>query len=232
MSRHVPLLLVTAVLFLLVPGAVLRAELDEPPEALLSPTLDGDLDREIALMEDLRRGVLLAVSWIFLVVGLLLMRTRMAQAAEQPLVLINAPTNGAEVWIDRAVPVLVTARSANGVARVELWVNGHLQENRPAPQEGLTTFSTAFAWQPSRPGPYTLIARAFDDEGKRRPRGDELDELHEERLLPVLGVLRLAELAVHMDELPGAQRETSPLDPREDLSGQPPLHRVRLDQDE
>ena len=61
--------------------------------------------------------------------------------------------------------MLVTARSGNEIARVELWANGQLQENRAASQEGLTTFSTAFVWQPQRPGAYTLIARAFDARG-------------------------------------------------------------------
>ena len=110
-------------------------------------------------------ALLLLVCLVALVVGLVLTRTRMAQASEQPLVLINAPTSGAQVWIDRAAPVLVTARSGNEIARVELWANGRLQENRAVPQEGLTTFSTAFVWQPQRPGAYTLVARAFDARG-------------------------------------------------------------------
>ena len=62
--------------------------------------------------------------------------------------------------------------------------------------------------------------------------GDELDELAEERLLAVLGVVRLAELAVDRDELPGAEREAAALDPREDLAREPPLDSVGLDQDE
>ena len=72
----------------------------------------------------------------------------------------------------------------------------------------------------------------FDHERERRARRDELHQLAEERLLPVLGVVRLAELAVHMDELAGPQGETSALDAREDLAGQPSLHGVRLDQDQ
>ena len=38
-------------------------------------------------------------------------------------------------------------------------------------------------------------ALALEHERERRPRGDEVDELAEERLLAVLGVVRLAELA-------------------------------------
>src|SRR5262252_5764436 len=43
-------------------------------------------------------------------------------------------------------------------------------------------------------------ALALDDERPGRPRGDELDELAEERLLAVLGVVLLPELATGGDE--------------------------------
>ena len=51
-------------------------------------------------------------------------------------------------------------------------------------------------------------AFALDDERPRRPRGDEVDELAEERLLPVLGVVRLAELAARGEQL--ARRDVKP----------------------
>jgi hypothetical protein len=92
-----------------------------------------------------------------------LLRARVARAAEQPLVLISTPTNNSQVWMDRLTPVLVTARGS-GIARVELWANGQLLGTELG-QEGLTTFSTAFLWQPQQPGPYTLIARAFNTDG-------------------------------------------------------------------
>jgi len=64
-------------LFFLGRGGFLFAELDEPPRGTeqagfenLGEALQGDEDREI--LEDLRRGVLVSVSWIFLVVGLVL----------------------------------------------------------------------------------------------------------------------------------------------------------------
>ena len=97
-------------------------------------------------------ALLLLGCLVLLGVGLLLIRARIARAAEQPLVLINAPASGADVWMDRATPVLVTARSRSGVARVELWANGRLLENRAVPQQGLSTFSTAFVF------PFTLIS--------------------------------------------------------------------------
>ena len=105
-------------------------------------------------------ALLLLVCLIALVVGLLLARTRMAEAAEQPMVLINAPSNGAQVWMDRAAPVLVTARSRNTIARVELWANGRLQENRAVPQEGLTTLAQLLCGSLNGPAP-TLSSPAL-----------------------------------------------------------------------
>ena len=48
----------------------------------------------------------------------------------------------------------------------------------------------------------------------------------------MLRVVRLAERAIHVDELAGAEREASAFDSRKDLAGQPPPHGVRLDQDQ
>jgi hypothetical protein len=44
--------------------------------------------------------------------------------------------------------------------------------------------------------------------------------------------MRLAELAVDANQLAGAQREAAPFDAGKDLSGEPPLDGVRLDQDQ
>ena len=75
-------------------------------------------------------------------------------------------------------------------------------------------------------------ALSLDDEREGRRRGDEVDELAEERLLLVLCVVLLRQLPVDLDELPRAEREAAPLDAREDLAGEAPLHRVGLDQDQ
>ena len=66
----------------------------------------------------------------------------------------------------------------------------------------------------------------------RRAGRDEVDELAEERLLAVLGVVLLAELAARGEELALADLEAARLDPAEDLGGEPAAHRVGLDEDE
>src|SRR5262249_43167737 len=73
---------------------------------------------------------------------------------------------------------------------------------------------------------------ALDDERPGRARGDEVDELAEERLLAMLAVVRLAELAARGQELAGADREAARLDPAENLGGETAPHGVRLDQDQ
>src|SRR3954452_2621309 len=61
-------------------------------------------------------------------------------------------------------------------------------------------------------------ALAFEHERERRPRGDELDELAEERLLPVLGVVLLREVAVDLQQACGPQPEAALLEATEDLT--------------
>src|SRR6185503_11895280 len=71
---------------------------------------------------------------------------------------------------------------------------------------------------------------ALERERKRRRRGDELDQLAEKRLLGVLGVVLLRELAVDLDEPRFPDLQPAALEAREDLAGQLALHRVGLDQ--
>src|SRR6185437_16668185 len=57
-------------------------------------------------------------------------------------------------------------------------------------------------------------------------------ELTEERLLSMLGVVRLAELTRRADEARGTQHEAAPLEAREDLAGEAARDRVRLREDQ
>src|SRR5207248_670993 len=75
-------------------------------------------------------------------------------------------------------------------------------------------------------------AFALEHEGERWSRADEVDELAEERLLLVLGVVRLAELARRDEQARGAQRQAAPLEAREDLAGEAAFDRVGLREDE
>src|SRR6266480_2792020 len=90
--------------------------------------------------------------------------------------------------------------------------------------------------------PYTTLFRSRSDdrdrrltleyERERRCRGDELDELAEERLLLVLRVVLLRELAINSQKLCLAQFEPALLETLEDLASELAPDSVRLDQNE
>jgi hypothetical protein len=65
-----------------------------------------------------------------------------------------------------------------------------------------------------------------------RGPGDELDQLAEERLLRVLGVVAAGEVLVDPQLPQGDDPQALALKPPQDLAGQPPLKGVGLDQDE
>src|SRR5690349_12147398 len=73
---------------------------------------------------------------------------------------------------------------------------------------------------------------ALEDQRHQRPGGDELDELAEERLAVVLGVVALGEVLVHRHVLQRDDAQALALEAGDDLAGQPARERVRLDQDE
>src|SRR5919202_1523390 len=69
-------------------------------------------------------------------------------------------------------------------------------------------------------------------ERPRRRGGDEVHELAEKRLLAMLRVVALAEIARHAYELRRAHFEAAALDSPEDLAGEPAFDRVWLDEDQ
>src|SRR5205814_3785142 len=75
-------------------------------------------------------------------------------------------------------------------------------------------------------------AVALEDERERRPGGDEVDELAEERLLAMFRVVRLAELARRLEQSRRAQHEPAALEARDDLAREAPPDGVRLRQDQ
>jgi hypothetical protein len=86
----------------------------------------------------------------------------------RPVVLINSPGYAEQVRVGQMVTIQATAREEGKVARVELWVDGQLQEahgsNLP---EGISPFGLRTGWQPLSPGTHTLTVRAFNTQGGR-----------------------------------------------------------------
>jgi hypothetical protein len=86
----------------------------------------------------------------------------------RPLVLIRSPRYGEQVEVGQQVTVHSVARDEGKVTRVELWVDGQLQEAQTSPLPGGTSpFPLLARWQPSSPGTHALIARAFNARGVR-----------------------------------------------------------------
>ncbi len=121
-----------------------------------------------------RRTALLIVLGVFAVaaVGVLaffLLRDRAAgPTASGPSVTFDAPATGEEVPVGRPVTVRAVARGAVKVVRVEVWAGEDvLAAQESALPDGASPFPITASWEPSEAGTQTLVARAFDAEGRR-----------------------------------------------------------------
>jgi len=98
----------------------------------------------------------------------------------RPLVLIRSPRHGEQVEVGQQVTVHSVARDEGKVTRVELWVDGQLQESQTSNLPGGTSpFPLLARWQPSSPGPHTLIARAFNARGGRGQASVNVEAIEE-----------------------------------------------------
>jgi hypothetical protein len=95
----------------------------------------------------------------------------------RPVVLISSPSYGEQVQVGEMVTIQAIARDeAAGVVRIELWVNGQLEESHSSTiPGGITPFPLLANWQPVSPGTHTLIVRAFNGEGARAQASVNLD---------------------------------------------------------
>jgi hypothetical protein len=82
-----------------------------------------------------RRGVILAVSAFTVLCCLVSTAGGLAyllwpRAVARPVVLIRSPRQGEQVEVGQEVTVRSIARDASKIVRVELWVDGQLQESQ------------------------------------------------------------------------------------------------------
>lgn len=91
-----------------------------------------------------------------------------AEGSERPLVLIHSPENGAELLVGDNVLIHATARDAEGITRMEFWVDDHLEEVEVSSlDDGLNPFPMMVSWEPDREGEISLTFRAFNSRGAR-----------------------------------------------------------------
>jgi hypothetical protein len=112
--------------------------------------------------------VLLVLCCLAAVAGGLAYLLRVRAVEARPVILIGSPGQGENVQVGEAVVVQATARDETGVVRVELWVDGELEEARRSTlSEGTSPFPLVTRWEPLSPGTHTLAVRAFNSDDAR-----------------------------------------------------------------
>lgn len=122
-----------------------------------------------------RRTVLLIVLGVLALVAaaavtFLLLRDRGAAAptATGPSVTIDAPAAGEQVFLGRPVMVHAVASGPAKIMRVEVWVGAEVLATQvSALPGGASPLPVTASWEPAEAGAQTLVARAFDAEGRR-----------------------------------------------------------------
>ncbi|OGO09708.1 MAG: hypothetical protein A2Z66_12130 [Chloroflexi bacterium RBG_13_66_10] len=105
----------------------------------------------------LRRGLLM--------IPLLLAGCASAGAGE-PRAWIDMPHDGAEVEVGREIAVLSHVYAREGVAQVELSINGTAYRREPPGEPGAAFGSISQAWTPESAGDFTLGVVAYDAGGR------------------------------------------------------------------
>lgn len=111
---------------------------------------------------------------VLLVIALLLLlaihtirnATRTSRLASRPAVMIHAPHNGEEIPLGMGATIHASARSPDGVSRMELWVDEVLVSMQD--YQGAEPISPAVlntSWQAVSPGEHMLLVRAVSGKG-------------------------------------------------------------------
>ena len=111
--------------------------------------------------------LLIVLLLLFVLIGLIIYNQLHEKAiGDRPLVLIHAPEKSDFIQSGIDVIVHATARSVNGIARMELWVNDALVATQDTPEEELLSVAVLNSnWLPIAPGPHTLVVRAVSVSG-------------------------------------------------------------------
>ena len=112
------------------------------------------------------RGILVLIALFLLGGGIAFLRVRHVLRSAHPLVLIHNPLNRDRITLGEGIITHATARSPNGVRRIELWVDGVLIDSRDSPEgEARTPLVLSSSWSPSIAGGHMLLVRAVSAEG-------------------------------------------------------------------
>ncbi len=98
------------------------------------------------------------------VLGFLLIPT----AASMPQVFIHSPLNGERVVVGQDTFIHASARGEQKIKRIELWVNGALQDAQTSNVPGgVSPFPIVVHWRPPVSGTHNIVVRAFNSQNTR-----------------------------------------------------------------
>ncbi len=84
-----------------------------------------------------------------------------------PTVTITSPASGHTIQAGVDVPINSTANDAQGILKVQLWVDGALYREDTSPdQDGQTTFVASQPWHAAEPGSHTMVVKAYSQSGQ------------------------------------------------------------------
>ncbi len=103
----------------------------------------------------------------FLWLASLMLASCTVRSSQSPTITISAPENNIEVRLGERVLVQSAAQDDNGLAKVELWVNGRLyQANRTDQSKVILILDTIQIWDAPAVGAHTLMVKAHDVDGQ------------------------------------------------------------------
>jgi hypothetical protein len=113
--------------------------------------------------------VLIVLCLLAILIGLIVFNRLQTKALnDHPLVLIHTPENRDHVGLGQEVSLHATARSQNGIARVELWADDALVAAQATPEgEILSPAVLHIYWEPLTAGKHTLVVQAVSNSGIR-----------------------------------------------------------------
>jgi hypothetical protein len=132
------------------------------------------------------RRIAITVGAVFLVLGCVaalaggLAYFLWPRAVTRPMVLIRSPGYGEQVQVGETVTVHSIARHEGKVARIELWVDGQLQDAQTTTMPGgISPFPLLASWEPLSPGTHTLTVRAFNPQAGRGQASINVEAIEE-----------------------------------------------------
>ncbi len=111
--------------------------------------------------------VLIGLILLAILAGLIIFNRLEAKAIkDHPLVLIHTPENRDYVELGEEISLHATARSQNGIARIELWADDSLVVAQDTPEDEILSPAVLHSyWEPVATGPHTLVVQAISNSG-------------------------------------------------------------------